>query len=488
MTQETPSQDRRPVCSAGLDALRKYPLLQAIDERRTRRVSRGCSILAGDLSHQSGNSPEPLSPLEEAILIASTGVTGVVMHDGPLKKPSGAPEDLGSMFANIMARSAPSADNCQATSLFMINDDGIWLLNRLRGAEAARLRDSLPRSWMDWSENDWLSAAAAVKVKLHDGRIDFPRSFPYYIGWNKQFSNLPGSTIFLPVVDCTRQYINILLIVLSEPEGQRPLVVDDWQRFRPRSWKDWKAFVGQFLGLGPRIPYQPIGGIDRATGGFVNPDIVVPLGAGYALRTDYELFFVMQNLMLIGQAMGLGGWGHGSIWPAHILQRVPEKGWNGLGFRHTQPRPDARWAPIPASQHNPVGLDNLLEGLCPPYVSSMNEAVDRVIEEKYGSAGIFVDPSLVKRAYKNAADAESFLRLQRRHPPEAIQYAKDICNYIYETYGRFPAHIDAFHTPGFWVQFHHLELDYYERFFDPFLWRNQAAHDAAWRPPAGEAV
>ncbi|MGB3656556.1 MAG: hypothetical protein WBA14_01295, partial [Pseudolabrys sp.] len=62
-----------------------------------------------------------------------------------------------------------------------------------------------------WTEENWLSAAKAVKVKIQSGRIDFPREFPYYIGWNKQISNVPGSTIFLPVVDCTRQYINILL-------------------------------------------------------------------------------------------------------------------------------------------------------------------------------------------------------------------------------------------------------------------------------------
>ena len=114
--------------------------------------------------------------------------------------------------------------------------------------------DSLPRSWSDWSEENWLSAASSVKVKIQSGRIDFPREFPYYIGWNKQISNVPGSTIFLPVVDCTRQYINILLIVLSEPEGQRPLIVDDWQRFRPRSWKDWKAWVANILASDRRYP------------------------------------------------------------------------------------------------------------------------------------------------------------------------------------------------------------------------------------------
>lgn len=476
---QRPSVEPASARNPGLDALLTHPLLRAIGERRTRRVARGCSILAGPLSHQSKNPPQPLVPLEEAILICCTGLTGAVMHDGPLKKPSGAPEDLGSMFWNVLARSGSSPDNCQATSLFVINDAGIWLLKRPRGQDAAALVDSLPRSWLDWSEDDWLRAAEAVKVKICDGRIDFPRTFPYYIGWNKQFSNPPGSTIFLPVVDCTRQYINVLLNMLSEPDGQRPLVVDDWQRFRPRTWKDWKAWVGQFLGLGPKIPYQPIGGIDRATGGFVNPNNVIPLGAGYALRTDYEAYFLLQNLMLMAQAMGLGAWGHASIWPAFILQRVPENGWYGLGFRHTEPKPGAPWAPIPASQHNPVGLDGVLEALCPPYVSSMDEAVDRMVAEKYGPHGIFTDPTLIARAYRNASDAETYLKLENRHPPEAIRYAKDICNYIYETYGRFPAHIDAFYMPGFWVQVHHLELEYYERFFDPNLWRNQASHDHA---------
>jgi hypothetical protein len=146
-TMQTHTANTASRGNPALDVLLSYPLMQAIGERRTRRVAQGCSILAGPLSHHSTNSPMPLSSLEEAILIVSTGLTGVVMHDGPLKKTSGAPEDLGSMFWNIFARSGPSADNCQATSLFMINDDGIWLLRRLRGKTAAQVMDSLPRSW-----------------------------------------------------------------------------------------------------------------------------------------------------------------------------------------------------------------------------------------------------------------------------------------------------------------------------------------------------
>ena len=54
------------------------------------------------------------------------------------------------------------------------------------------------------------------------------------------------------------------------------------------------------------------------------------------------------------------------------------------------------------------------------------------------------------------------------HPPaEAIEYTKEICRYLVETYGRFPAHTDAFHLPGIWVQFSHLEIEYYEQYANP---------------------
>ena len=95
------------------------------------------------------------------------------------------------------------------------------------------------------------------------------------------------------------------------------------------------------------------------------------------MRTDYEAFFYFQNLMLLGQAMGLGGWIHGAVFTPYMWQREPAKDWHGLGFRMEQPKTLSPWAPVPASQPNPVGIDGVLEGLTPPYVKSMDEAVDR---------------------------------------------------------------------------------------------------------------
>jgi hypothetical protein len=479
--QQPPKANDPRTLPPGLAAALRYPLLSAIRERRTRRVCCGTSILAGGLSHESTNKPIPLSPLEEAILIVSTGLTGLpAMHDVPLEKPEGG-QELGTPLVNILSRSASSPDNCQATSFFMLNEEGTWLIKQPKGDEAAALLRNLPPRWEDWREEDWISTAKAVKVRIFERRLDFPRQWPYYLGWNKQLSNLQGTTIFLPLVDCTRQMINVLLIVLSEPDGQRPLFIDDWQKFRPKTFVDVVAWLGSLVGLVPDIAYQPIGGIRRVRSGFVNPEHIAPLGLASTMRTDYEALFLLQNLMLVSQALGLGGWIHAAVPAPYIFQRDPEKQLFGLGFRVAETK--KRWRrspPLPSTQPNPVGADGILEGLCPPYVKSMNEAVDRVIEEKFGKQGVYQPEGLFSRPYRHAGSASEFLRVALPHSKDAIQYAKDICNYILDTYGRFPAHVNAFHVPGVWLQIHHVETEYYDRFFDPSLYHWQAEHQRVW--------
>lgn len=470
--------------SAGLDSLFQYPLMSALFNRRTRRVARGTSIMAGDLSYTSTNSPAPLSALEEAVLIVSTGMTGFVMHDGPLQIPTGGNE-LGTPFVNILGRSASSPDNSQATTFFMINDEGIFLIKRLAGEEALNAFKGLPPDKADWSDADWIAVAQAVKVKLYDKRLEFPRQFPYYLGWNKQLSNRPGTTIFLPIVDCTRGYINIILNLLTEPDGQRPLWVDDWQCFKPADVveaMEWTAVELGLAGANGKIPYQVIGGLTRAQDKFVNPNIVLPLGLASTMRVNYEALFHLQNLMLVGQGMGLGGWVHASVAPPYILERDPTKQFFGLGFRFEPGKtwPDTQWPPVPASQPNPVGIDGVLQGLCPPYVSSMDAAVDQILDEKYAASGAYGDMNIFNRPYVNEQFAEAYLRNASHYSDQAVAYAKQICSYIFDTYGRFPAHCDAFHVPGVWVQFSHLELEYYEKYYSASQFTRQTQHAAMW--------
>jgi hypothetical protein len=465
----------------GLAELFKYPLMSAITERRTRRVSRGTSVLSGELSHHSTNAPAPLSPLEEAVLIVATGLTGFMLHDGPTDLPGGGKE-LGTPMLTLRARTASSPDNTQATSFFLINDDGVFLIKKLNREAALQLLKDVPPRWADWSEADWIAAAATVRQQVYKERLEFPRQFPYYHVWNKQLSNRPGTTILMPIVDTTRSFISVILNLLSEPDGERALFLDDWQPFVPRDPLELGAWLAAGLGLLPdKIPYQPIGGIEWARNGFLNPKIRIPLGVGHTFRVDYEALFLLQNLMLMGQALGLGAWVHASIFPPYIYERDPDKGLFGLGFRMHNPDKDwHRWPPIPAPLPNPVGIDGVLQAMCPPYITSMDEAVDSVLEEKYGHQGTYRDVAQFARVYRKVADAEKYLQHAQHYSAKTVEYVKVICRYVYDTYGRFPAHVDAFHLPGVWVQFSHLELEYYDKYFNPATYARQAAHTEVW--------
>lgn len=463
----------------GLAELFRYPLMSAIVERRSRRVSRGTSVVAGDLIHQSTNPPAPLSPLEEAVLVVTTGLTGFQLHDGPIDtKRLGT----GSYMMQLQARAAGSPDNTQATSFFLINDDGVWLIKHLKKQEALQLLKDVPPRWADWSEGDWIAAANAVKQRLFTERLEFPRQFPYYHVWNKELSNRPGTTIFLPVVDMTRSFISVVLNMLSEPETERALFLDDWQPFVPKSPVDLAAWLAAGLGLIPeRIPYQPIGGVEWAQSGALNPKIRVPLGFGHTFRVDYEAILLLQNLVLTGQAFGLGGWLHASVFPPYIYERDPATGVFGLGFRMHKPDKEwHRWPPTPSTLPNPVGIDGVLEAFCPPYVASMNEAVDRVLEEKFGNQGTYRDVTQFARVYRKVEDAEAYLRQAQPYSAKTVEYMKLICTYVYDTYGRFPAHVDAFYLPGVWLQLSHLELEYYDKYFEPAMYSRQTAHEAVW--------
>ena len=480
-TEDSPAAAQQ---HAGLRDFFSYPFAQAIQDRRTRRVAQGTSLKYGAQPYESPNEPSPLTPLEEAILIASTSVTGAVMHDGPTRKPDGSRE-LGTMFLEVAGRAASSADNAQATAFFMTNDEGVWLIERPRGRAALELFTAIPPRWEDRTEDDWLAFANAVKRKVYDQRLSFPENvWPYYLGWNGQHSNAPGTTCFLPVVDNTRQYINALLILLSEPRGRAPLFVDDWQPFRPSNALEWAAWAAAKAGLVDPIPYQPIGGLKRARGGFVTADTPAPLGLIGTGRAEPEAYFLLQNLMLSAEALRLGAWVHGAPMIPHVWQRDPAAGVLGLGFREYSAKTfDSRWKrwpPVPASQPNYVGIDGVLEGLCPPYVNDMDAAVDQVLEEKFGPGGTYADVEVFAQAYKDRATAETYMKAAGHPPAEAIEYTKEICRYIVETYGRFPAHTDAWHLPGIWVQCSHLEIEYYEQYANPQHVRRQAEGREIW--------
>ena len=155
------------------------------------------------------------------------------MHDVPAKNDDGS-DRFSAPLINVLARSASSIDNAHAVWFFLINDEGTWLISTSASGrpgppeQIAAALGRLERKRLDLRRGE-------RKHRLYKERLDFPRHWPHYFIWNRQLSNRPGTTILLPIVDLTRQFINVIISLLSEEDGQRPLFVDDWQRFRPRT-------------------------------------------------------------------------------------------------------------------------------------------------------------------------------------------------------------------------------------------------------------
>ena len=86
---------------------------------------------------------------------------------------------------------------------------------------------------------------------------------------------------------------------------------------------------------------------------------------------------------------------------------------------------------------------------------------------------------LREQLYRGEFGAQ-YLRQASNYSADVIACATDICEYIYKTHGRFPAHCEAIHVPGVWLQTHHVEEEYYERFFRNGLTDVHRNHDRTW--------
>ena len=446
----------------GLADLLGRPLLDTVWHRRTHRVSRGASVPAGSMSYRSTHTQQPLSELEEAVLIAITGCTGLTMPDRPFEDPRDGKPIMAKPNLTMAGRTAGSPDNAQGTHFFMINDTGTYYLRKL------------PPAPQEPFDAETLAARAAQsKVKVLDHRLDVPqnrRDFPAYLDSNRFLSNLTGTTVFFPVVDLSHQYINALMYLLTQPDGARPTLVDDRNFYRPAGVKKW---------------------VDN---GFLNGDLKLPLGALGPMRTQIEADLLLQNLMLTAEAMGLGAWIHASINPQIALgdPKFSRAYGRMLGFTFVTPRwrlADLwRWhVPLPkyaTLRSHPVGLTSpegepLIAAACPPAHKSMSDAVDAVIGAKFGTGGTYTDKDVFTRIYREDY-GQRYLAEASEYEERVVDCARDICEYVIRTHRRFPAHTDAIHVPGIWLQAHHVEREYYERFFVHGLTETHRRHAELW--------
>ncbi|MGW0808117.1 hypothetical protein [Nonomuraea sp. NPDC002799] len=445
----------------GLQELLSQPLLETIWKRRTHRVSRGASVPAGSMSYHSPHPPMPLTELEEGVLIALTGCSGLTMPDRPFEDPRNSDPIMAKPNLTMAGRTAGSPDNAQGTHFFMINDTGTYYLRKLP-----------PAPGLPFDADTLIERARQAKVKVLDHRLDVGegmRDFPAYLDSNRFLSNLPGTTLFLPVVDLSHQYINALMYLLTQPEGARPALVDDRNFYRPAGVRKW------------------------IRNGFLNRELKLPLGALGPMRTQVEADLLLQNLMLTADAMGLGAWIHATIHPQIMLGDPKFSRTYGrmLGFDFVTPRfrpaDVLRWhVPLPkyaALRSHPVGLraggEHLIKAACPPYHRSMADAVDGVVRAKFGPEGIYGDEKTFARIYKGDY-GRRYLAEAREYDQPVIDCVRDICTYLHDTHGRFPAHTDAIHVPGIWLQAHHVEPEYYAKFFANGTTAAHERHAARW--------
>jgi hypothetical protein len=427
------------------EQIANYPLLAALRGRRSRRFGRGMKIPAGPLAYESKLSPHPLTEDEEAALVfAAGGITGHALADLCYAKGGG-----GGIMAGLVARTIASGDGLQTVALAVINDDGAWLVRRPRELPAAQISAQLELG----RQGEFTKLYRRSRVQIARGRPKTPTEPLFNINANRWSAHAPGSTCFLPINDLTFMYVNGLLEILNEDTGA--FILDERNHFLP-------AGLGKFA---------------RSRGGHLEDD---PNRGRVATVRQVEQFvtefvtaeqgMMLQNLGLMAQALGLGGFpnfaNHEFAW------------FQSLGFRMGEMPASqyvgAGWLPSlalkllkrnPAIPY-PLGLERdgevLLKPFCPPYYPSMADAVRAVAEIKFGASGIF-------RSENQGSAWASHDAVVKQVPPvseAAIAAATAHCEYLWRRYGRFPVYMPPYRTV-LSFQASHLDAEFYDKFYRP---------------------
>jgi hypothetical protein len=438
-------QTRNPDTSRLLETLDQYPLLAALRERRSRRFGLGMKISSGPLAYESRRKPAPLTEDEEAALVfAACGITGHALADLCYARGEG-----GNIMGGLVARTIASGDGLQTVGLVVTNDAATHLLRRPRELPPA----DIPHLVELGRRGEFTELYRRSRVKIKDGRAAPSKEPLFNINANRWSAHAPGTTYFLPVNDLTFMYVNGLLEILNETTGA--FLLDERNHFRPAGVAKFARSRGGHL---EDDPHQGRVATIRQVEQFVTEFVTIEQG------------MMLQNLGLMAQALGLGGFPN---FANH------EFGWcQALGFRMEQ-MPVSRYVgagrlvslAMNLLKRNPnipypVGLERngevLLKPFCPPYYRTMADAVRAVVEIKFGASGIFRNSSGDSAWTKHGEIVQQIPAISEA----AIAAATAYCEYVWNRYGRFPVYMPPYRTVlGF--QACHLDVEFYERFYRP---------------------
>ncbi len=424
----------------------EFPLLQALFGRRARRFGLGMEIPSGPLAYRSTAEPLPLSELEQTLLVAAaTGVSG--WNFGVPFGPQ-TPASHGEFTLRFTGRTAPTAAGLGTPALFFTDDDGCYC-TRTRDVRPERVREYDDERGADGQGTDrrggiegLLDVCREHTIRIRDARLDLPSEPPHVLPPNLWWANKPGSTLFMPVADASEEALGLLALMTRHGV----MVIDDETG-------------------------EPAGNLEPfVRSGLLNREKRLPLSEFQGDIHEcvcLETAFMGHNITLMMQAMGLGGLFFNGMDSLSVLGARAAQGIAGLGFRCTE---DERWV-----NPNPVGLDGVYEGLCPPYYPDMHADVEAFVERKFGPSGAYADhgsgpwrdPGTVKRSVEP-------------YHPEFVDCLSEVARYIHDKHGKFPGTRSTIVLPGF-VQAQHLDNGFYDTHYrDGAYLRTHAEHMERW--------
>ena len=402
--------------SETLNDMLKFPRLEAIAGRRARRFCLGAEIPDGVLAFKSNHPPIPLSETERLLVLSTMGgVTG--WHFAIMRHAKYAPK-LSNYCGSPVGRTFPSSAGFITSELFYTDDTGTYFFPT---------RDFHPQMEIhDGKVNleEFLTLHQKRIKKLSDKRLQIPRAEPYMEGHNTWIANHTGSMLVIPVGDLAQ---HMLANICFYTQNGFPIYDD--------------------------IKKKPIPGIEKFNN-IVDVNKTIPL----TFMEQYSLTELTAELstscyagVLMLQAMGLGGWMFDGIDRHTVLGASGDQNVPGLGFRYDK---DERWS-IP----NPTGLQGVFEGYCPPHYHDMREATDALAKRKFGEGGVY-NPN-TPGAWSDSPKVRASTNPYTEEFKECVALQ---AQYIYDTYGKFPATVPSIFLLTY-LQAQHLDLEFYDHYF-----------------------
>ncbi|MFC2002858.1 hypothetical protein ACFLV4_02790 [Chloroflexota bacterium] len=424
-------------------ALWDKSLFWSLAHRRSFKYPLGAKIPKDDFfDYEPQKEPVPLTEVELALLCwAGAGTSGLMRNDLSFAQSAVThPWFEGRVY--------PSACNIWYVHLIFANDDGIFLYRPHVPAKMVEIE----------TQEDMEVIFKAFKegvVQLSDQPIRMTKDSPAAGHHVAAYMFQPGATTFFPVVDITVEELNLHIL-----RAYRWQLFDD-EAGQPAGIQKW---IDKGCLKGEKFPLSRLEAADIHS------------------LTAHQ-FYIHQNLQLCAAAMGLGGFpisgGHMTFL---MLNEILDRSGKGFTF-----------ATDKRGYSYPVGIDGLIESHMPPYMS-MDEAVDDIWNMKFKPGHGCYNPEVKegdevmyrgfdpkpRAVYRPFRDAEKYTRAAWPQPPEAVQIAKDIANYIYDTYGRFPKLFNPIICQH-QVQISHIDIDFYDKYMlEGCIWREQREHLSIW--------